>query len=83
MTATLAKELAPYGIRVNAVAPGFIGTEMLNAIPEDKKEEYLKVIPQHKLGSTEDIANLVSFLASDQSSYITGQVITIDGGLSL
>ncbi len=83
MTATLAKELAPYGIRVNAVAPGFIGTEMLNAIPEDKKEEYLKVIPQHKLGSTEDIANLVSFLTSDQSSYITGQVITIDGGLSL
>ena len=83
MTATLAKELAPYGIRVNAVAPGFIGTEMLNAIPEDKKEEYLKVIPQHKLGSTEDIANLVSFLASDQSSYITGQFITIDGGLSL
>lgn len=83
MTATLAKELAPYGIRVNAVAPGFIGTEMLNAIPDDKKEEYLKVIPQHKLGSTEDIANLVSFLASDQSSYITGQVITIDGGLSL
>lgn len=83
MTATLAKELAPYGIRVNAVAPGFIGTEMLNAIPEDKKEEYLKVIPQHKLGSTDDIANLVSFLASDQSSYITGQVITIDGGLSL
>ena len=83
MTATLAKELAPYGIRVNAVAPGFIGTEMLNAIPEDKKEEYLKVIPQHKLGSTQNIADLVSFLASDQSSYITGQVITIDGGLSL
>ncbi len=83
MTATLAKELAPYGIRVNAVAPGFIETEMLDAIPEDKKEDYLKVIPQHKLGRTEDIANLVSFLASDQSSYITGQVITIDGGLSL
>lgn len=83
MTATLAKELAPYGIRVNAVAPGFIETEMLDAIPEDKKEEYLKVIPQHKLGNTNDIANLVSFLASDNSSYITGQVITIDGGLSL
>ena len=83
MTATLAKELAPYGIRVNAVAPGFIETEMLDAIPEDKKEEYLKVIPQHKLGSTQNIADLVSFLASDQSSYITGQVITIDGGLSL
>lgn len=83
MTATLAKELASYGIRVNAVAPGFIETEMLDAIPEDKKEEYLKVIPQHKLGTTEDIANLVSFLASEESKYITGQVITIDGGLSL
>lgn len=83
MTATLAKELASYGIRVNAVAPGFIETEMLDAIPEDKKEEYLKVIPQHKLGTTEDIASLVSFLASDESKYITGQVITIDGGLSL
>ncbi len=83
LTAVLAKELAGYGIRVNAVAPGFIETEMLDAIPEEKKEEYLKVIPQHKLGTTEDIANLVSFLASDNSKYITGQVITIDGGLSL
>ncbi|MBQ9520685.1 MAG: 3-oxoacyl-ACP reductase FabG [Acholeplasmatales bacterium] len=83
LTAVLAKELAGYGVRVNAVAPGFIETEMLDAIPEEKKEEYLKVIPQHKLGTTEDIANLVSFLASDNSKYITGQVITIDGGLSL
>jgi 3-oxoacyl-[acyl-carrier protein] reductase len=83
MTQTLAKELAPYGIRVNAVAPGFIQTEMLDHIPEDKKEEYLKNIPLHRLGIVEDIASLVSFLASDQASYITGQVITIDGGLSL
>ena len=83
MTKTLAKELAPYGIRVNAVAPGFIETEMLEAIPEEKKEEYLRVIPQHKLGTTEDIANVVSFLASDQSKYMTGQILTIDGGLSL
>lgn len=83
MTRTLAKELAPYGIRVNAVAPGFIETEMLDAIPEEKKEEYLKVIPQHKLGTTEDIANVVSFLASDNSKYMTGQILTIDGGLSL
>lgn len=83
MTATLAKELAGYGIRVNAIAPGFIETEMIDAIPAEKKEEYLKVIPQHKLGSTEDVANLVSFLASDDSQYITGQVITLDGGLSL
>lgn len=83
MTQTLAKELAPYGIRVNAVAPGFIETEMLDHIPEDKKEEYLKNIPLHRLGKVEDIAALVSFLASDESSYITGQVITMDGGLSL
>lgn len=83
MTRTLAKELAPYGIRVNAVAPGFIETEMLDAIPEEKKEEYLKVIPQHKLGTTEDIANVVSFLASENSKYMTGQILTIDGGLSL
>ena len=83
MTQTLAKELAPYGIRVNAVAPGFIETEMLDHIPEEKKEEYLKNIPLHKLGHTEDVANLVSFLASDKSSYITGQTITLDGGLSL
>ncbi len=83
MTQTLAKELSPYGIRVNAVAPGFIQTEMLDHIPEDKKEEYLKNIPLHRLGVVEDIAALVSFLASDEASYITGQVITIDGGLSL
>lgn len=83
MTQTLAKELSPYGIRVNAVAPGFIQTEMLDHIPEDKKEEYLKNIPLHRLGVVEDIASLVSFLASDEASYITGQVITIDGGLSL
>ena len=83
MTQTLAKELAPYGIRVNAVAPGFIETEMLDHIPVEKKEEYLKNIPLHKLGRTEDVANLVSFLASDASAYITGQTITLDGGLSL
>jgi len=83
MTKTLAKELAPYGIRVNAVAPGFIETEMLEAVPEEKKEEYLKVIPQHKLGTTADIAAVVSFLASEESKYMTGQVLTIDGGLSL
>ncbi len=83
MTQTLAKELAPYGIRVNAVAPGFIETEMLDHIPAEKKEEYLKNIPLHKLGRTEDVANLVSFLVSDASAYITGQTITLDGGLSL
>ena len=83
MTATMAKELAPYGIRVNAVAPGFIETEMLDALPPEKKEEYLNAIPMHRLGSVEDVAGVVSMLASDDAAYITGQVITGDGGISL
>lgn len=83
MTQTMAKELAGYGIRVNAVAPGFIETEMLDAIPAEKKEEYLKAIPMHRLGRTEDVANVVSALASDAFAYVTGQVIVLDGGLSL
>lgn len=83
MTATLAKELAPYGIHVNAVAPGFITTEMIEAIPEEKKEEYLKNIPMGRLGKVEEVAEVVNMLCSDVASYITGQVIVIDGGLSL
>ena len=83
MTATLAKELAPYGIQVNAVAPGFITTEMIDAIPEDKKAEYLKNIPMGRLGTVEEVANTVCMLCGEASSYITGQVIVIDGGLSL
>jgi 3-oxoacyl-[acyl-carrier protein] reductase len=83
MTQTMAKELAGYGIRVNAVAPGFIETEMLDAIPEEKKEEYLEHIPMHRLGTAEDVANIVSALASDAFSYVTGQVVVLDGGLSL
>lgn len=83
MTQTLAKELAPYGIRVNAIAPGFIETEMLDQIPEEKKKEYLDAIPMHKLGNAMDVANLVVMLASDEASYLTGQTIILDGGLSL
>lgn len=83
MTATLAKELAPYGIQVNAVAPGFIGTEMIEAIPEEKKAEYLKNIPMGRLGTVEEVAEVVNMLCSDAGSYITGQVIVMDGGLSL
>lgn len=83
MTATLAKELAPYGIQVNAVAPGFITTEMIEAIPEEKKAEYLKNIPMGRLGKVEEVAEVVNMLCSDVASYITGQVIVIDGGLSL
>lgn len=83
MTQTMAKELGQYGIRVNAVAPGFIQTEMLDHIPEEKMDEYLKNIPLKRLGRPEDVANVVSMLVSDMGSYITGQVITLDGGLSL
>lgn len=83
MTRTMAKELAPYGIRVNAVAPGFIGTEMLDAVPEVKRGEYINAIPMGRFGSPEEVANMVSILASDACSYMTGQTIVLDGGLSL
>lgn len=83
MTATLAKELAPRGILVNAVAPGFIETEMMDAIPQEKKEEYLKAIPMHRYGKAEDVANVVAQLCSESFGYMTGQVIVLDGGLSL
>ena len=83
LTQTLAKELSGYGIRVNAVAPGFIQTEMIDAIPAEKKEEYLSHIPAGRFGTAEDVANVVSALASDAFSYVTGQTIVLDGGLSL
>lgn len=83
MTATLAKELAPYGIQVNAVAPGFIMTEMIEQIPDEKREEYLKDIPMGRLGTVEEVAATVVMLCGEASSYITGQVIVLDGGLSL
>jgi len=83
MTRVLAKELAPKGIRVNAVAPGFIGTEMLDALPEEKVKEYLAAIPMHRFGTAEEVAKTVVMLAQDTCSYMTGQIITMDGGLSL
>ncbi len=83
MTATMAKELAPRGIRVNAVAPGFIGTDMLKSIPEDLAAKYVEAIPLKKFGTAEDVANVVASLCSDDFSYMTGQVIVLDGGLSL
>lgn len=83
MTATMAKELAPRGIRVNAVAPGFIGTDMLKSIPEDLAEKYIDSIPMKKFGTAEDVANVVAGLCSDDFSYMTGQVLVLDGGLSL
>ncbi len=83
LTQTLAKELGGYGIRVNAVAPGFIATEMIDAIPEEKRTAYLEKIPLKRFGSADEVANMVSALVSDQFAYVTGQVFVLDGGLSL
>lgn len=83
MTATMAKELAPYGIRVNAVAPGFIATDMIDQLPEDKKEEYLNTIPLKRFGTAGEVAEMVAMLAGPACTYMTGQVIVLDGGLSL
>ena len=76
-----AKELASRGITVNAVAPGFIGTDMTADLPESVKEKMLTDIPLGRMGEPEDVANAVLFLASDQASYITGQVVNVDGGM--
>lgn len=83
MTMVLAKELAPYGIQVNAVAPGFVETEMIDAVPEEKLKEYLEVIPMKRFAKAEEVAETVSLFADGSLSYVTGQVIVMDGGLSL
>ena len=80
-TKSLAKEVASRNILVNAVAPGFIQTDMTDVLKEDVKENIAKQIPLNRMGSAQDVANVVKFLASDDSSYITGQVINIDGGM--
>ncbi len=81
LTKTVAKELASRNINANAVAPGFIQTEMTAKLPEEIKKKMLEAIPLGILGTPEDVANVCLFLASQESSYITGQVITIDGGM--
>ncbi|MEG9296622.1 3-oxoacyl-[acyl-carrier-protein] reductase [Mangrovibacillus sp. Mu-81] len=81
LTKTAAKELAPRGITVNAIAPGFISTDMTDQLPEDVRNEMLKLIPLNRFGDPKDIAKVVSFMASESSSYITGQTLHIDGGM--
>lgn len=80
-TKSLAKEVASRGILVNAVAPGFIETGMTDVLKEEIKEEIAKSIPLKRIGTTQDVANLVKFLAGEDSTYITGQVINVDGGM--
>lgn len=80
-TKTIARELAPRGITSNAIAPGFIVSEMTDKIPEKSKEEFFTKIPAKRFGEQREIADLVNFLASDKSSYITGQVVSINGGM--
>ncbi|MDA3903860.1 MAG: 3-oxoacyl-[acyl-carrier-protein] reductase [Desulfuromusa sp.] len=81
LTRSNARELAKRNITVNAVAPGFISTAMTDALPEDKQQELAAQIPLARLGSVDDIAYTVLFLASDQAGYITGQVIGVNGGM--
>ncbi|RKD34400.1 3-oxoacyl-[acyl-carrier-protein] reductase [Thermohalobacter berrensis] len=80
-TKSVAKEVAKKNVRVNAIAPGFIQTDMTDKLPDKVKDEYIKKIPLNRFGETEDIANAVLFLASDMSKYITGQVLVVDGGM--
>ena len=80
-TKSLAKEVASRNILVNAVAPGFIETQMTGVLKDDIKEQINKTIPLRRMGKTQDVANVVKFLSSEDSSYITGQVIQVDGGM--
>ncbi|MBM3245675.1 MAG: 3-oxoacyl-[acyl-carrier-protein] reductase [Candidatus Omnitrophica bacterium] len=82
-TRSLAREVAPYNIRVNAVAPGFIETDMVSGLKEEYKNELMKRIPLARFGNAKDVANSVRFLLSDAAGYITGQTIIMDGGMSL
>jgi 3-oxoacyl-[acyl-carrier protein] reductase len=80
---SIAQELGSRGIRANAIAPGFIITEMTNQLSDEVKAEWAKRIPLRRGGTPEDVANIATFLASDMSSYVTGQVIQVDGGMNM
>ncbi|HWS23311.1 MAG TPA: 3-oxoacyl-[acyl-carrier-protein] reductase [Anaerolineales bacterium] len=83
LTKALAREIASRNITVNAIAPGFVDTEILEAMPEESRESAVNMIPLARLGKPEEIANAVVFLASDMANYITGQVLGVDGGIAM
>lgn len=83
LTRTIAKEVASRGITANAIAPGFIDTAMTQQLPEERRQELMNQVPLGFLGTPRDVAEAVAFLASEEARYITGQVITVDGGISL
>lgn len=82
-TKSLAREVAPYNIRVNAVAPGFVDTDMTATFGDKQREKAISMVPLHRFGTADDVAQAVVFLASDASQYITGQTLQIDGGLGI
>lgn len=83
LTKSVARELAGRGVTVNAVAPGYIATEMTNVLSDKVKDAMKSQIPAKRIGTTEDVANVVAFLCSDEAAYVTGEVIKVDGGLAM
>ena len=81
LTKSAAREMAPYSVTVNAIAPGFIKSDMTDKLTDDIKDSIKSSIPMRKIGEPKDVANLVKFLANDETGYITGQVINVDGGM--
>ena len=83
LTKSIAKEMGPRGIRANAIAPGFIVTEMTAALPQEVRDQWVKTIPLRRGGTPEDVANVALFLASDDASYVTGHLLSVNGGMRL
>lgn len=81
LTKSAAREMAPYGVTVNAIAPGFIRSDMTDKLTDEVKQNIISSVPMKAIGEPKDVANLVKFLAKDESGYITGQVINVDGGM--